>query len=420
MPATLAETLVDHRVEFEELHRRYGPVLNMVDVLIGVVPNCDPYLEIWQPGFRTYNLMVPNFLNLPVMLVGRGAPKDLVGLSMYVSSRAADCMYCSAHTCSFALRRGSSADAVTGRARTDAEAATVAAAEGLSFMPHAWDPKLRDALVAELGAADADWVAMGAAMMGFLNKFMDALGVELEPEAVGDVSDLIGDTGWSVGQHNWDDPDLAASRGDGEVPTDSLGTYLKVGRNARGAIKLDKLWTSPVPKQAADIRAHVAGLGLDEPLLTAMMHDKPRRALGAMLHHNLDPDQSEIGIGTKALVGMVFAGHAANQALMERSRALAANHGIDDTVIEAVARWASDLAAGPTAGTDDLGVAVDDTTAAALTVARATAPSPAAVGDSTIEAATASLTPAQRVEVVVWVSVCQLLHRLDLWYAMAA
>ena len=77
---------------FDELGETYKPDLAIVRELIGAVPNCDNHLEIWPPGFRTYNLVVPNFLNLPGSLLGQGAPKDLVGLAMYASSRAASCM----------------------------------------------------------------------------------------------------------------------------------------------------------------------------------------------------------------------------------------------------------------------------------------------------------------------------------------
>ncbi len=118
MATTLAEAIQTDRVSFEELHRRYDPVLQMVDVLIGVVPNCDRYLEVWQPGFRTYNLLVPNFLNLPGSLLGRSATKDVVSLGMYTSSRAAGNNNHSAYTGSFALRRDSSAGAVIDEDRT--------------------------------------------------------------------------------------------------------------------------------------------------------------------------------------------------------------------------------------------------------------------------------------------------------------
>src|SRR5205085_12277091 len=109
----LVDLLEQDAVPFETLHIRYGAVLQLVRRLLGVVPNCDPYLEIWPPAFRTYNVMVPNLLNLPLMVWGLGAPRSTIGLAMYVSSRTAGCAYCSAHTCTFALRRGATVDQVT-------------------------------------------------------------------------------------------------------------------------------------------------------------------------------------------------------------------------------------------------------------------------------------------------------------------
>jgi alkylhydroperoxidase family enzyme len=417
--STLAEALTEDRIEFDELHDRYRPVLNMVEVLIGVVPNCDPYLEIWPPGFRTYNLMVPNFLNLPAALLGVGAPKDIVGLAMYTSSRAASCAYCSAHTCSFALRRGSSPDAVTDVERTDREAAAVAVAEALSTVPHHYTADLGEELRRHFSPGDAEWVVMGAAMMGFLNKFMDAIGVELEPEAVGDVADLIEPTGWSVGQHGWADDDLqsAGSTQASPPPTDSIGSLLRVLRNAPGAVRLDRRWTDRVPKDAGKARRLIAGTyAYDEPILSEMAHAKPRRALTAMLRHNLDPDQSAVGIGVKALAGLVLANHAGNKPLAERARALAAHHLIDDEVITTADQVHADPGA---LGALDAVDAADETTKATLRLAQAVAPSPAAVDQATIEQVSASLTSAQIVEAVVWVSVSQLLHRLSLYYELA-
>lgn len=111
---TLYNYLKPYQVDFEKLHQEYQPMLKLVKELIGVVPNCDPVLEIWPIGFRTYNLFVPNFLNLPHSLFGKKKLKGMMGLAMYNSSRAAECMYCSAHCCSYALRRGLSEDAILG------------------------------------------------------------------------------------------------------------------------------------------------------------------------------------------------------------------------------------------------------------------------------------------------------------------
>src|SRR6187551_623830 len=89
---TLVPLLAEHMVPWETLHARYGPLLELVRTLVGVFPNCDRYLEIWEPAFRTYNIMVPNFLNLPFSVFGvGGAPAGIVGLGMYVASRTAEC-----------------------------------------------------------------------------------------------------------------------------------------------------------------------------------------------------------------------------------------------------------------------------------------------------------------------------------------
>ena len=161
MTTTLAESIYTDRVAIDDLPDRYRPVLNMVEILIGVVPYCDQYLEIWQPGFRTYNLMVPNFLNLPNCLVGLGAPKSAIGLAMYGSSRAASCAYCSAHCCSFALRRGANETAVTGESRTAAEDAVFTVAEALSSDPHYYKPSMGEELGEHYSAEDVEWIVMG-------------------------------------------------------------------------------------------------------------------------------------------------------------------------------------------------------------------------------------------------------------------
>jgi hypothetical protein len=143
------------------------------------MPNSDPYFEIWPPAFRTYNVMVPNFVNLPFAVWGMAAPPDILGLAMYASSRATECSYCAAHTCSFALRRGATAEKVA-RATDDdpagytaAERAAVAMARAIATVPTTFTAAHRAELEASLSKGDAEWIFLGVAMMGFLNKFMD-------------------------------------------------------------------------------------------------------------------------------------------------------------------------------------------------------------------------------------------------------
>lgn len=144
----LVELLEQEAVPIETLHTRYGSLLELVRKLLGVVPNCDPYLEIWPSAFRTYNVMVPNLLNLPLMVWGFGAPRSTLGLAMYVSSRTAGCMYCSAHSCTFALRRGATVDKVASAldgvpSLSEADRAAVRVARALAVVPSAIDYEAR-------------------------------------------------------------------------------------------------------------------------------------------------------------------------------------------------------------------------------------------------------------------------------------
>src|SRR5882724_11966200 len=114
IPDTLALSLAPSAVDLPRLDREYGPLLQLVRLVIGIVPNCDSLLAIWPLGFRSYNLLVPNLLNLPFSVWGLGPPAVPLGLALYTASRTAGCPYCTAHTCSFTLRRGAPAETLTG------------------------------------------------------------------------------------------------------------------------------------------------------------------------------------------------------------------------------------------------------------------------------------------------------------------
>lgn len=380
-------------IGMDVLATRYRPMLALVRELIGVVPNCDTYLEIWPPGFRTYNLLVPNFLNLPAGLLGRGVPKELVGLGMYVSSRAADCSYCSAHTCSFALRRGATSHAVTGEARTGVEQAVAGLAEAMGTVPAGDVTAARAALDAYLQPKEVEAVALGIAMMGFLNKFMDALGVDLEPEAIQDVQELISPTGWSVKQHGWADPTIDPHAAPPRI--DSLGTYWRVLRQIPAAIKLERTWTRDLPDNEVLQSSIARSFGVDEPALSQLRSQRPARALAAMFRENLCPAQSKVGIARKALAAATYADAVGSD--RRRSRAV--------SLAEFAANAKTDLA-------DDR-EAKDEAT---IALARSISPSPATVTPDVVQAVSAVLSPPEIVELTVWLSLQQLLHRLDLYF----
>jgi alkylhydroperoxidase family enzyme len=443
MNQTLAQAIAHEAVDFSDLDRQHRPMLRLVKELIGVIPNCDPFLEIWPTGFRTYNLLVPNLLNLPGSLFGAGTAKDLVGLAMYTASRAAECMYCSAHTCSFALRRGTSPEALTGD-YTDIEAAVAAVAEGMSTVPATLSADHVDELRLHLDDADIEWLALSAALMGFLNKFMDTMGIELEQSAIDDVSDLITDTGWSAGKHAWSTEDLdplfdqlegrtlssahgrsgslpSNPSGDGaghkNVQQDSLGTYLRVLRQTPGALRRDRAWTRGMSARTGEsllsLEEHI---GFASSTMSAIAHGRAARAIATVIRDNMNAETTTIGLDVKCLISLVYARAVGNDVLTAEAVQMAQRvaPSLGHRKLTAVGRFATaDLV------TASLPPGLTKTEAAAVMLAKAAAPSPSEVNEITVAMATDLLTPVQLVEAVTWLSVQQLLHRMQVFTAAA-
>ena len=430
---TLVPLLAEHRVPWETLHDRYGPLLELVHTLIGVVPNCDRYLEIWPPAFRTYNILVPNFLNLPFTVFGvGGAPADVVGIGMYVASRTAGCPYCSAHSCSFALRRGASiekvAQALVGGTApfTPGELATVAVARSLAQVPCSLTAAERDALTGCFGPGDAEWIVAGIAMMGFLNKFMDAIGVELEPGVVAETATTLG-PGWSAGKAGAAlDP---GGRRTPPPPRDGVWTKLRIVPYMPAALRLDREWLRGVPSGWPAIGAFLRdSTGHDFPVLARLRHARVSRSVAAMLRENLDPATTAVGLDVKVLAGVVFAEVVADRALGADVRALAARQGVREPSLDAARRFATtgdeldadEAAASAASGAGPMGPAANGDVArarAALLLARAASPSPAEIDAGIVAACRrGELGAPAIIEIVTWLAVLQMLHRLSSYH----
>jgi alkylhydroperoxidase family enzyme len=379
---TLADLLQEEAVPFETLHERYGSLLELVRTLIGVVPNCDPYLEIWPTAFRSYNVMVPNLLNLPLLIWGMGAPRSSIGLAMYVSSRASGCPYCSAHACSFALRRGATVEQVMASLEDDAKLAApersvarVAAALGVA------EPALaaqdRAELQSHYSPADVEWIVLAIAMMGWLNKAMNGLGIPLEMSTVQEVNGVIAPSGWTPGEH------LREAFQTAESPrADSFGTKLGIIRHAPAALSLDKRWTAGVPDTWPAVGHYLREkTGHDFPVLSQLRHKRALRAIATMLRDNLG--ESVVGHERKLSAGLAYAETV----------------GAKTTAAELAALGARRLPESPVE-----------------LLARALAPSPTQVDAAVIEACRA-IPAAGIVETVAFVSLLQMLQRLQAFYA---
>lgn len=422
MIKTLASGLQPASVDFETLHKRYNPVLVLVKELIGIVPNCDPVLEIWPPGFRSYNLLVPNLFNLPQTLFGNRSFKASMGLAMYAASKTASCAYCTAHSCSFALRRGASRDAIVGN-RTPREQAVVALAEGLARIPADLTMDEINSVKKYFSGEQVEWLALAVSMMGFLNKFMNAMGIELEQDALNDTASVLAPTGWQPGQHVNGTFRVTKKT---NPKRDNLLTYLRVIRQAPGAIALEKKWTRGVPEQFPAVGEYLREhTGYSFPLLKPVNQGRVLRAITTVLKDNLNRELSTVGLKIKMIAGILFCKVVANASLDSEVTHLAAqlapelNEEIHNKLQEIAFL---EIPASADACKEQVvffqqHLAVSDKEAAALLLAMAAAPSPAQVNDAVLETVVAQVEPSGIVELIVWLSVLQLLHRLSSYYS---
>ena len=426
MNETLARELAPHAIPAERLPADHGPILGMLNELLGVVPNCYPVLAIWPTGLRTFNVLVPNLLNLPFALVGQGAPKDLVGLALYASSQAAGCSYCIAHHCSWALRRGVDRDTVLGQ-HTPAEAAVADLARAMASVPASVTADHVLAAEAHLRPDEVEWLATAVAMGGFLNKFMDSVGVELEEACLTDVQSVLRPGGWLPGKHlpeerplaTWQSIDYGPHRhqpawaqvdtSDG-IPIDGIGTYMRLLRQTPGAARLDRSWTRGVSGRIGQALLLLEEqVGYAFPILGSVGSPRVVRSLTTALRDNLDPSQSRIGIETKLLAGLVYTGQVRSTLLGQECTLLLDLIGADPDPW--LLKWVNRFATAPIEDAEmPPGLSLTD--AAALLLAKACASSPADISEIVVSAIRPHLDPDEIVEVVVWLALLQTLHRL--------
>ena len=421
---TLANQLLPSSVDFSRLHQEYSPLLNLVKLLIGVIPNCDPILEIWPVGFRTYNLLVPNLLNLPISLIDRNSNKALLGLAMYSASQTAQCAYCTAHSCSFALRRGLSPDVFQGNT-SPKEKAVIALGEALSVIPANVPNNLISELRTYFNDTELEQFALSIGMMGFLNKFMDAVGIELEADSIKDVSHVLSSTGWTPGKHRNEDNLLDISPN--IVTTDNLKTYLRVFLQAPVAIRIERKWTNDIPSNPIQAQAYLKNIiGHDFPLLKNIKSSRVIRALTTVLRDNLDSHTSEIGLATKALSGLIFAATVENNYLIQESITLSKlfNPDLSETNIETIKNIANfPIPIDKNESKKQLNNIITNLnffqkSAAAFIFTKAISNSPADVNETILSEISPILSPTELVEITVWISIQQLIHRLERYYSV--
>jgi hypothetical protein len=438
---TLFALLQAHLVPMGTVRRRgYDKVLRLVELLIGVQPISDMVLQIWQPAYEAYVVIPPNFLNLPELLFGLGIrPKQLVSIAGYISSRANDCAYCTAHTCSFALRRGARITTMEDLVRHDyadisspspsslsaQDLAVAKVAYGLGKVPSSLESIHVQSLYRVLSPGNVEWIVATIAMFGSFNKLMDGLGVPLEPSCYKETRNLLdakwipGKAGQMIEQQEEDHIEPTPKPDDWKTLVSAV--YLGLCPGGGMAVNRKLLAGMPTtPSEAMAMLDKTVGHAFPA-VFTKLTHSRFIGAIAKVIHLNFS---STAGFDTKAkvLAGVIFAHTVQNKILLEDIVAVGLKSGVSQDDMDTVLRHhhtAPPSAMKRTIVRDDdpiLNIAID--------LAKALSTSPCQVNERLVGSIRALLerhviTPPMLVEIVSFIAMLQMLHRIEMFYALS-
>jgi alkylhydroperoxidase family enzyme len=406
---TLEYRLRPHAVPLEVLHKKYPSVLNVVNRILGLVPRCDGYLEIWPPAFVTYNVLVPNLFDIPRCDLGMGIPTSLRSVIAHVASRTYGCNYCSAHTAVMGtIFRGPggdlkrNADALDPQAQgkfTDGEKAAMAWATALAHVPADVSTDVRLAVARHYSDADQESIALAATIMGFLNRFMDTTGMVLEWEALNTSTEHLSRTGWKAGI-NFDekfDAELVAAERAYAAQKKKLPSLIP---SVIGAIAYDRRALGGIPKRRDQIvECLKESLGFEPEYVHRIGRIPPKRAFAHMLVERLNRAGDEIEVWLKHAMCFVAATYAKNPLLQAHAAFFAVRAGASPERLAKVLDVAG------------LRTSFTAREAAALELAHAASPAPTAMTVGLANALMAAFGPPGVIESVVVMSMFNALQR---------
>jgi AhpD family alkylhydroperoxidase len=178
------------------------PILHLVSQAMGFVPNSLLTMAHWPELVRAF-VPFAGLVNGP----GRVRP-EIKALVAFVSSRAAACRYCQAHTSHTASRRGVSPEKLaaafefeTSPLFDEAERAALCFARDASIVPGAVTEAHHEALRAHFDPRQVVELTAVVSLFGFLNRWNDALATTLEEEPLAFAREQLSPRGWRLEKH---------------------------------------------------------------------------------------------------------------------------------------------------------------------------------------------------------------------------
>ena len=149
-------------------------------------------------------------LNKAVMKNSGNLTSSLKRLIGYISSNVAGCKYCQAHTIRAAERYDAESEKMeniweykTHPAFTEAERIALEFAWVSSVIPNAVDDTIAEKLRLHWSEGDIVEILGVVALFGFLNRWNDSMGTEIEIGAIDSGEKYLTKYGWTTGKHSY-------------------------------------------------------------------------------------------------------------------------------------------------------------------------------------------------------------------------
>lgn len=149
-------------------------------------------------------------LNKAVMENKGKVTSDLKRLIGFMSSNAAGCQYCQAHTIRAAERYDAQKEKLeniwdfeTHPAFSDAERVALEFALKSSQIPNEVNDAMADKMRIHWNDGEIVEILGVVALFGFLNRWNDSMGTEMEDGAIESGEKYLSDKGWEVGKHKY-------------------------------------------------------------------------------------------------------------------------------------------------------------------------------------------------------------------------
>ncbi len=178
------------------------PIIAATEAAMGFVPNSYYAMAHWPE-------LLKSFSGLAATVIASGEiERGLKQLVAYVSSTAAGCRYCQAHTSHNAERAGVSIEKIqaafefeTSDLFNDRERAALRVALHAGMVPNAVESAHFDALKAHFTEKQIAEIVAVISLFGFLNRWNDTFATTLEEDAVNFAETNLSSLGWVIDKH---------------------------------------------------------------------------------------------------------------------------------------------------------------------------------------------------------------------------